>query len=94
MTVAGDGVRDLDARNDGLDAARQALAAGDEAVAALLAKAGTNAQKWAYEFLLRFDIFGIEDKHSLMTGWFANAIEAGRMQGFGEGIAAPRRPGE
>jgi hypothetical protein len=42
----------------------------------LLAKMGTDAEKWATQFVLRFG----GDKEAL-TGWFANAIEAGRSAG-------------
>jgi len=51
----------------------------------LLAEMGTDAQKWAQEFIRRF---GGRERcafidEGLMIGWFANAIEAGRDAGMG-----------
>lgn len=46
----------------------------------MLARIGTDGQKWAWEFLSRdFDPDDIDE--GLLTGWFANAIEAGRTAG-------------
>jgi hypothetical protein len=53
----------------------------------MLAQMGTDAQKWAQEWCRIADEISIgKDKRTLMDegwmiGWFANAIEAGRMAG-------------
>ena len=48
----------------------------------LLAKMGTDAAKWANEYMDRFSD-ETPDKGTLI-GWFANAIEAGRSVGITE----------
>ncbi len=51
---------------------------------ALLRRMGTDAQKWAEEFCKRAkysDDRGAFIQKDTITGWFANAIEAGRAAG-------------
>lgn len=67
-----------------------------ETAAAFLAWAGTNARRWAADFMRRFSRLimpgALDD--GTMIGWFANAIEAGRSAGYAEGVSAniPQTP--
>ena len=51
----------------------------------LLARLGTDAELWAEEFILKFGAqYNLDHEHEIMT-WFANAIEAGKSEGWSEG---------
>lgn len=60
----------------------------DETDGAMLARLGTDGEKWAQEWL-RLNPLGLlaanEDDLDAMRAWFANAIEAGRSAGYAEG---------
>lgn len=77
--------------------------AGEDS-AQFLARIGTDAEKWADEFMklhgdriLRGDALGVRDTpeqvHDLLRGWFANAIAAGESKGYEEGRAAGQEAG-
>lgn len=52
----------------------------------MLTRLGTDAAEWAREFVHWNPTAGLSDKEGdTLCGWFANAIEAGRSAGFGDG---------
>lgn len=51
-----------------------------ESAADFLARLGTNGAAWAAEFI-KLDLVKNQD-YAALTGWFANAIEAGRNAGW------------
>jgi hypothetical protein len=55
-----------------------------ESDGATLARMGTDADKWATEFLKRNPTYDIT--HEALLGWFANAIGAGESLGYVRGI--------
>ena len=65
----------------------------EESDGELLARLGTDATKWAEDFI-RSTLTGSDDYEvGHVIGWFANAIEAGRMAGTSEAYAKnPVRP--
>lgn len=57
-----------------------------------LAEMGTDAQKWADEFMAIFGERRDDIDSGLMIGWFANAIMAGHDEGYSK--ARDERGGE
>lgn len=56
-----------------------------------LSTMGTDARRWAREFCRLFPDPGADDAfEDLMAGWFANAIETGRLAGGG--VQAQKSP--
>lgn len=67
----------------------------EETAGEMLERLGTDGMKWAQEFCEQFAGFNIQPQapewhkyavtEGVMVGWFANAIEAGRIAGQREG---------
>jgi len=57
------------------------MSSGTETDGQVLARMGVDAAKWTDEFMRINPDLNVPDAWGVMVGWFANAIEAGRMAG-------------